>query len=257
MSTTVIATALVIGIVFIVIIMAISQARHKAKQARLERIQLLSTQNKQIKNSLNNLPANFLSKGIREFLQQTLIANYKQILKLEPDNPDFVKADLADTIKARQDAKQRKDVSGAVLNDIFQVNAARSTLKSIYDLVKTSFENKRINTATAEKLLNEVEEKMLTTAIDFYSARGEKAMAENKFKEGMSSWSKVVDMLSSNKKKASYAQEIIDAQGHIKQIQKKWREYNTEVNEKNAELANNMEDFLTKQEDWKKRQDYD
>ena len=44
-------------------------------------------------------------------------------------------------------------------------NQTIEDVKSIYDLVKTSFENKRINTATAEKLLNEVEEKMLTSAI--------------------------------------------------------------------------------------------
>lgn len=257
MSTTVISIALVFAIVIIVIIMAISQARQKAKQARLDRILALSTQNKQIKNTLSNLPPNFLSKSVREFLFQTLIANYKQILEFEPDNPEFVKSDLAEAIKLRQSSKQQSSTTSSALKDISQVNAARSTLKSIYDLVKTSYENKRINTATAEKLLNDVEEKMLTTAIDFYSSRGEKALAENKFKEAMSSWSKVADMLSASKKKATYKQEIIDAQGHIKLIQKKWREYNTAVNEKNEELAHDMEDYLTKQEDWKKRQDYD
>ena len=257
MSTTTISIALVVGIIIIVCIMAIVQARHAARVRRLARIQLLSTQNKQIRSALSSFARSLLSPQLKDFLFQILIANYKQILALNPDNPDYVKSDLAQAVTERQESKNQKEASSTGLTELSQVNSARSTLKSIYDLIKASYENKRIDSKIAEKLLLEVEDKMLSSAVDFYSLKGVDALANKRFKEAMSSWSKVSDVLNASKNKAQYRQEIIDAQAHVKDVQKKWREYNAATNEKNAELAEEMDSFLTKQDDWKKRQDYD
>jgi len=229
------------GVVILIGSMLLVQTRHKRNMARVQKINALVAQNKKLQNILRTLPPQYMTKEMRDFIYQVIIQNFKQILKLKPENPRLVRNDIEQLTQEREKSRLTpKDIGPAQINSIESANMVRTTLKSLFATVKDAYAEKKIVGSDAERLIQQIEARMMNAAIQFYEAQISTYRTNNRFTEAASFARKMVDLLSKSKRKELYKEQIVRAESLLTELKAQMESNNAEKREERKEQMENQ-----------------
>lgn len=244
---------LTVGMILLVggllVTMFVVQARHKANVRRRQKIQSFATQNKKMESILRNLPPQYLTEDVRSFIYQAMAQNIRQMLKLKADNIDYLRSDL-EVLKRQQESKPSKEVVKITTSE--QANQTRGALRSLFEVVKEAYEQKRLLGKEAERMIQQIERRMMEAAIEFYDFQIANSERQKRFKEAIGLTKKMIEMLSRSKRHEEYRQKLMTAKAHVDELYNAWKEHTKEQNTDKTSLADSMEELLNEGDDWKK-----
>jgi len=245
-----IVTVLGVGVVILIGSMLFVQTRHKMNMARVQKINALVAQNKKLQNILRTLPPQYMTKEMRDFIYQIIIQNFKQILNLKPENPKLVRSDIEQLTSEREKSRLNpKDVGPAQINSIESANMVRTTLKSLFSTVKEAYADKRIVGSDAERLIQQIEARMMNAAIQFYETQISLYRQNSRFTEAVSFARKMIELLSKSKRKELYKEQIIRAESVLQEVKAQMEANNSEKREQRKEKMENQLDRFDPGED--------
>ncbi|AJQ94951.1 hypothetical protein [Gynuella sunshinyii] len=254
--------ALITVVIFVLLVgllltMLVIQNQHKRNMERLKAIQALNTQNKRLKNALRLDALRLLTSDMSRFIYSAMIRNTKQILTLKPDNPAYVKSDLEVLVRDSKATPNARPGS-AVIKDPDQIKLVMNQLRSLYNCVKDSLEEKRISAQEAEKLAGQIDQSMINLTITFHHNRINGARSIKNYKEAIAYCQKLLDFLTKNKRRAEYQQEIIEIRQLRKNIHDEWIKHSTEQKQaRKKEPQDATDQFADFDQSWQKTNLYE
>lgn len=257
-STTLLGVISVSIVSLMVIAMLIAQVRHKARAANREKLQNLLTQQRKLTNVLRSLPTSFLSSELRDFIYQAILQNIKAQILLTPDKAKLLNEDFQQLASERVRLRKQPPTAVAPPLNSEQTNLHRQTLKSLFLFIKRNYDSGRLNKHNANKLLNEVEYKLVETALDYFKTRADQAMVAKHYREARVAYQKAIDTIATSRQASLFKQEEIDLRTHLQQIIDTWRNHRKDQSSGQTEkLAAEIEGLIDDQESWKKKNVYD
>jgi len=258
-TNTTLFTVIGIAILAIMIIgMLVSQSRHKALEARNNQIRMLTLQQRRLQNLLRSLPSNYLSIELRDFLYQALLQNLKSHIELVPDKNDLLKDDFNQLKEERERVKQNPPAPIGSLLTADQASVYRGLLKSVYQFIRRNYETGRLKKDHAEKMLKQVEIKLIETAIDFFMLTGKEFRAVNKFRQTRNAFQKALDAIEESAYAGQFKQESVKIRNELNKVINDWRASREQTShEASGKLADEMESLVDDQDSWKKKQTYE
>lgn len=251
----------IIGIILLATMavgMFVSQSRHKALELRNNQIRMLGLQQRRLQNLIRTIPPNYLSIELRDFLYQALLQNLKSQLELVNDKNNLLKDDY-ERISAEKDrVKQNPPKTNGEKYSADQTSIYRGLLKSVHQFIKRNYETGRLKKADAEKMIKQVELKLIETAVDFFVLVGDERRQSNDYRQSRNAFLKAIDVIEQSPHADEFKQESMKIKASLNQITEMWRESREQASKIGAEkLAGELEHFVEDQDSWKKKQTYE
>ncbi|TXR53326.1 hypothetical protein [Reinekea thalattae] len=243
-------------LVAIVIGVLVSQANHRAQKLRNEQIQKLRLQQKRLNNLLNLLPAGYLSTELRDFIYQALQQNIKSQIMLSKINKELLQSELDQATEAREKASNNPPPEKSIRLTEEQVGLFRSLLKSLYQFIRRNYETGRLNKEHAEKIILQVEIKLVETAVEFFAGAAKELNNTKRYRQAQSAYQQALDAISSSAHAEQFHQQEVKIRSELNNMLDQWNK----TKEENAKAtANTLEDNVDSfvDDDWKKKQEYD
>ena len=259
-STTTLIAILAVGLISLMVVgMLIMQTRHRNLAVTRDKLLKLNTQYRKLNNVLRNLPSSYLSPEMRDFLYQALLFNLKSQMDLNPDQRKYLNSDYKQLERERTHVRKHppKPEPPTQIN-AEETNLHRQTLKSFYAYIKRNYEAGHLNKTNAEKMLMQVELKLVETALEYFKFRANNALKRHYYKEARVALQKAIDTIGTSRHSEQFKQEEIQLRNQLNKTVEKWRHYREQQSAGQAEkLAEEMEDLIEDQESWKKKNVYD
>ena len=250
--------ATVVLIVVMLVAMMIAQGRHRHQAAVREQLQNLNTQYRKLNNVLRSLPEGYLSAELRDFIYQALLQNIRTQVRLKPDQEKYLVSDYEQLSAERAHAKQNPPKTEMPSLAPEEINLHRHTLKALFLFIKRNYETGHMEKAAAEKMLRQVEIKLVETAVRFFSSRGEQCRQTKNFQEACRAFQKGIETISGSRHAGEFQQEAMAMRGQLDSAKEQWRDYRQEMSSNQAEkLAEGMEKLAEDEDSWKKKNVYD
>ena len=246
-------------IAFIILGMLISQSNHRARKARNEQITQLQLQQRRLNNLLRSLPASYLSIELRDFIYQALQQNIRAQMALSKTKKEILNSDLeqisAERARVRETPPPEQKTAKLTAE---QASLYRGLLKSLYQFIRRNYETGRLNKEHAEKIINQVELKLIETAVDYFMLMGHDFHTEQRYRQARNAYQKALDAIEGSIYSARFKQQTVKIRNELNKLVDEWRENrDTESQAASAKLAGGMESFVEEQDSWKKKQTYD
>lgn len=259
-STTVVTVIAVVLITAMVIGMLVMQTQHRNRAARREQLQSLNSQYRKLNSILRSLPPFYLSPELKDFIYQALLHNLNAQLKLNPGQKSFIESDYQKLTDERAYSRQASKTEAPAHQKLSseEANLYRQTLKSLYMFIRRNFETGRLNKVDAEKMLFQVEVKLVETALEYFKTRGRNALSSRNYREARVAFQKAVDTIGASRHRELFKQEEIELRNQLNRTVDEWRQYrNNQSTGQSEKLASEMEDLIEDQDSWKKKNVYD
>lgn len=257
-TTTVIAVLIIAVFSAIIIAMMVSQARHKALEAKNHRSRTLAMQKKRLNNLLRSLPPSYLSTELRDFLYQAILQNLKSQAALLPEKNELINDEIADLAAERERVKTHPIKGQTTLLSADQTSVYRGLLKSLYQFVRGNYQTGRLNKAHAEKMLKQIDVKLDETAVEFFDLSAKSFLNQDKFREAKNAYQKALSTIDESKHQEQFQQQYLVIRNSLEKLIENWRSSREDFSKKNAaKLADQVGDMVTDEDSWKKKQNYD
>lgn len=258
-ANTTVFTVIAIAVLAIMIVgMLISQSRQRALAAKNNQIRMLTLQQRRLNNLLRSLPASYLSIELRDFLYQAMLQNLKSHMELVPDKNDLLKDDYRQLAEEREAVKANPPKPTKDLLTADQASIYRGLLKSLYEFIKRNYETGRLKKDHAEKILKQVQIKLIETAIDYFTLMAKDFHAERKYRQTRNAYQKALDTIEESPFAAQFKQESVKIRSKLNNVIDEWRASREGSSKEASEkLAGEMESLVDDQDSWKKKQDYE
>lgn len=250
--------AAVIMVVMMLVGMMITQGRHRHQAAVREQLQSLNTQYRKLNNVLRSLPDGYLSTELRDFIYQALLQNIRVQVKLKPDQEKYLINDYEQLTIERTQAKLHPPKGQMPNLAPEEINLHRHTLKALYLFIKRNYETGHMEKGAAEKMLAQVEIKLVETAVRFFSSHGDQCLRNKNYQEACRAYQKGMDTITASRHASAFKQEEVLMRSQLNTTKQEWQEYRQERSSMQAEkLAEDMESMVEDQDSWKKKNVYD
>ncbi|TCS41993.1 hypothetical protein [Reinekea marinisedimentorum] len=258
-STNTLLTVIGLAILaFIILGMLISQSNHRARKARNEQINQLQLQQRRLNNLLRSLPASYLSVELRDFIYQALQQNLKSQITLARSSKEHLISDLEQVSAERLRVRDNPPAAETLKLTADQASLYRGLLKSLYQFIRRNYETGRLNKDHAEKIINQVELKLIETAVDYFTLIGGEFHAEQKYRQARNAYQKALDAIEGSIYSSRFKQQTVKLRNELNKLVDEWRENRDVVSKAASEkLAGGFESFVEEQDSWKKKQDYE
>ena len=251
-----IAGAILIAVM--VVGMMISQSKHKALAAKNNQLRMLNQQQRRLQNLLRSLPENYLSPELRDFLYQAILNNLKSFISLQPEKSAMLKEEYDTLSREREQMKANPPKGSNQLLSADQTSAYRGLLKSLYEFIRRNYQTGRLTKEHAEKMIKQVELKLVETAIDFFTTTAKDLIAQNKAPQARNVYQKALDTIEKSPHSAQFKQDGMKIRAEMEKATEAIRAIREQRAEaESAKLADQMESLANEEESWKKRQTYD
>ncbi|WP_196157707.1 hypothetical protein [Reinekea sp. G2M2-21] len=258
-ANTTLFTVIGIAVLAIMIIgMLVSQSRHKALEARNNQIKMLMLQQRRLQNLLRTLPNSYLSPELRDFLYQALLQNLKSHMALVPDKNDLLKEDYRQIAEERERVKMNPPPATNEFISADQASIYRGLLKSLNEFIRRNYETGRLKKDHAEKMIKQVQIKLIETAVDFFLLTGKEFKAQGKFRQTRNAYQKALDTIENSAYANEFKQEVVKIRALLNKAIEDWRSSREADSAKASQkLAGEMESLVDDQDSWKKKQTYE
>ncbi|MFQ3229284.1 hypothetical protein [Reinekea sp.] len=257
-TTTIIAVLIIAVFSAIIIAMMVSQARHKALEAKNHRTRTLAMQKKRLNNLLRSLPPSYLSTELRDFLYQAILQNLKSQAALLPEKDDLIKDEISELAAERERVKTHPITGQTTLLSADQTSVYRGLLKSLSQFVRGNYQTGRLNKPHAEKMLTQIDVKLDETAIEFFELSAKSFLQQNKFREAKNAYQKALSTIEESKHQEQFQQQNLVLRNSLNKLIEDWRSSREDFSKKNAErLAGQVGEMVIEEDSWKKKQSYD
>jgi tetratricopeptide (TPR) repeat protein len=257
-TTTVIAVLIIAVFSAIIIAMMVSQARHKALEAKNHRSRTLAMQKKRLNNLLRSLPPSYLSSELRDFLYQAILQNLKSQAALLPEKNELINDEIAELAAERERIKTHPIKGQTTLHSADQSSVYRGLLKSLYQFVRGNYQTGRLNKSHAEKMLKQIDVKLDETAVEFFDLSAKSFMDQNKYREAKNAYQKALSTIDESKHPEQFQQQSLVIRNSLEKLIEDWRSSREDFSKRNSEkLADQVGNMVTEEDSWKKKQSYD
>lgn len=257
-NTTLFSVIGVAALAIMIVGMLVTQSRHKAREARNSQIRMLTLQQKRLNNLLRTLPASYLSVELRDFLYQAMLQNLKSHIDLVPDKNTLLNEDYQQLLNEQQNARFNPPAPGKDLLTADQASVYRGLLKSLYEFIKRNYDTGRMKKEHAEKLLRQVQIKLVETAIDYFTLMADEYRRQDKYRQTRNSYQKALDTISESAFENEFRKESVQIRAKLNKVNEAWRKSRESASVAAAEkLAGEMENLVDQQDSWKKKQTYE
>ncbi|WP_320826925.1 hypothetical protein [Reinekea sp.] len=257
-NTTLFTVIAIIIIAIMIVGMMVSQGRYKALEARNNKIKLLTLQQRRLQNLLRSLPANYLSPELRDFLYQALLQNLKSHSDLVPDKNTLLKDDYQQLKTERERVKQNPPAPIDILMSADRVSIYRGLLKSLYQFIRSNYETGRLKKDHAEKMIKQIEIKLVETAVEFFTLTGKEFRQQGKFRQTRNALQKALDTIEESSYGPQFQQESFKIRSDLNRVIDDWhasRDLQSQASQ--GKLADEMTSMVDDQDSWKKKQTYE
>ena len=252
-------TVIGIAVLSVMIVgMLVSQSRHKALEVKNNQIRMLTLQQRRLQNLLRNLPPSYLSVEMRDFLYQALLQNLKSHMALVPDKNDLLKEDYRQIAEERERVKQNPPAPTKEQFTVDQASVFRGLLKSLNEFIRRNYETGRLKKEHAEKMIKQVQLKLIETAVDFFVQTATSFRGEDKFRQTRNAYQKALDTIENSPYANEFKHESVKIRALLNRAIEDWRASRETDNKAAADkLAGEMESLVDDQDSWKKKQTYE
>ncbi len=252
----------IIGVAIIaamLVAMLVVQTRHRNQAATRERLQQLNTQYRRINSILRNLPPAYLSVEVRDFLYRMLIQNLKTQSGLSPEQKKMLGSEIEQLTQEREQVRKHPPRGdGTISLDGEETKRNRQILKTLHGYVKQHFEAGHLSRLDAEKMLMQLELKLVETALDYFKGRGVDARKHQRYREARVAVQKAIDTITTSRHGQQFKQEEIELRTLLDTIITGWRQHRVEQSSgQSQKLAEEMENMIEDEDSWKKKNVYD
>ena len=238
--------------------MLVTQSRHKALEAKNNQLRLLNLQQRRLQNLLRSLPTSYLSKELRDFLYQALLQNLKSHMSLAPEKSTMLKDDYERLSEERDRARDNPPAPSKDLLSADQASVYRGLLKSLHEFIRRNYQTGRMKKEHAEKLIKQVEMKLVETAIDFFTFSAREFLSQDKFRQTRNAYQKALEAIDNSPYAAQFNQESVKIRAEMNKVVEEWRSSRDEQSRASGDkLAGEIESLVEDQESWKKKHTYD
>lgn len=257
-NTTLFTIIVVILLATMIVGMLVSQSRQKDLEQRNHQIRMLGLQQRRLQNLIRTIPANYLSIELRDFLYQALLQNLKSQMDLV-DNKNRLLSDDFERITAEREAvKQHPPKETKEKYSADQTSIYRGLLKSVHQFVVRNYETGRLKKDHAEKMIKQVELKLVETAMDFFSLMGNERQQSNDYRQARNAYQKALDAIEQSPHIDEFKQESMKIRASLNQVIEAWRISREQSSKLGTDkLADEMSEFVDDQDSWKKKQTYE
>ncbi|WP_108125202.1 hypothetical protein [Saccharospirillum mangrovi] len=250
--------AAVVMVVVMLVAMVITQSRHRHQAAVREQLQNLNTQYRKLNNVLRSLPEGYLSSELRDFIYQALLQNIRAQVKLKPDQEKYLISDYEQLTTERAHAKQHPPKASIPNLKPEEINLHRHTLKALFLFIKRNYETGHMDKPAAEKMMRQVEIKLVETAVRFFTGHGEQCLQSQNYQEACRAFQKGLDSITASRHASEFKQEELALRNQLGMAKQQWQDHRQEMSSSQAEkLAEGMESLVEDQDSWKKKNVYD
>jgi len=238
--------------------MMVSQGRHKALETLNNQINQLTLQQRRLQNLLRSLPSNYLSPELRDFLYQALLQNLKSHCDLVPDKNSLLKDDYVRLKAEREQVKQNPAPPTDILMSADRASIYRGLLKSLYQFIRSNYETGRLKKDHAEKMLKQIEIKLIETAVEFFTLTGKEFLHKSQFRQTRNAFQKALDTIEQSPYAAQFQQESFKLRSDLNKVIDDWhasRDIQSRASQ--GKLADEMTSLVDDQDSWKKKQTYE
>lgn len=133
--------------------MVVMQLQEQARLERLRKVAHLNNQNRLVRRYLDDLPPQYQPKDLRLWLFSRLLANYNELLALQPDESlSRRRALLAEEMENFKESKQKRKAKA--INDELVVIELRRLLDSLISYIEQEKRHKNLDQDTAFRYNN-------------------------------------------------------------------------------------------------------
>lgn len=245
-------------VAFVVIGLMVSHSRYRALAKKNDQIRSLTLQQRRMNNLLRTLPANYLSTDLRDFLYQAMLQNLKSQLALVKDKNDLLKSDYEQLKREHAMVKASPTETSAEPLSSDQTSIYRGLLKTLYEFIKSNYESGRLKKDHAEKILTQVQLKLVETAVDYFTLTANQFYQQKNYRQSRNAYQKALEAINDSSLASQFNQESVKLRSQLDKITEEWRESRKSASEAaSTKLAGEMESLVDDQESWKKKHDYE
>lgn len=257
MSPAVIVTLIVVGVVVMVGAAFIAQSIENARKARQRKIAVYNERSRKLSSILTDIPANYLTADLHQFLVSLIKKNCTAILALEAKH-----AYANQQIQQLEQLKQQPhsgdlDSLKAPFNDMITGQGIRARIKDLVNLIVAMNKDGLLDKATAVKFVNQGKTvfQLVSVDITLITARAAEKGDKN-IKAAAAHYSSCLKKLTEINSNNQFNKRISHVKGHLQQAQEKIKVLNSQLAAQ-ADSNDDEWDKFDNDKDWQIKQDYE
>ncbi|KZZ58292.1 hypothetical protein A3762_04830 [Oleiphilus sp. HI0125] len=242
------------GIALIVFV----QAREKARIERLRLIIKLQDRHTNIQNILSNMPPQYLNPTLRKILHEQSIETIKELTKFKPSSKHagYIQEDER-AIKELQENPQ--NLPPVKVDSTEKAREVRIMLQNLYKLLHFWRKKSQLSPDLAQQQMAHVGFLARQSKADLFAEKAKQAELAGKPRVAIHNYHSAIEVLSDVSTHPSAMQNIQAYKQKMAELNKKADQRTEEINAKaqgELEQSSEWDDFLSPEEDWKKKNSY-
>jgi len=267
MSSLMITGTVVSILLLFLLIVILLQVRERASDERVRQVNALAARYRMMRRLLDELPPSYISKPIRVRLLERIIETCHQRRALEKTqdyHTDITQAQ-AELAKAKEITNQADEP--ALIQGEQKAQEIRSLLKQLFHFIENEQQEGRLDAKTAVQNLARTAFLRARTLADLHITRAREAQANRKYRVAIECYHSAIDAMKKLQEHRQAQQLILFYQKQIKELD---RLANAELEAQNlgkktpeaapdgaSSLSEKLEQLMSEEEKWKKKQAYD
>lgn len=261
-------TAAVVGVMLIsLMVVILIQIRERAADERVRHINTLAAKYRMMRRMVEELPSSYISKPVRVRLLERIIETCRQLAVLEKTQ-DF----QADIAWAKAELAKAKEISAtgeehAVIQGEQKVLEIRNHLKQLFHFIESEQQEGRLDAKTALQNLTQTAFLIARTQADLHITRAQEAQANRKYRVAIECYHNAIDSMSKLQDNPQAQKLMLHYQKRIRELDKLASEElvaqnlgqktQQQTTEGASPLSEKLEQLMSEEEKWKKKQAYD
>jgi hypothetical protein len=266
MSAITIAAAIGGTIITVIVLVYVSQYRQRTQDARQREMNTLQEKLRQFKMLATALPPQFITPQIKVLLGQRAIETLERLGQL--DRPDDFQDQIVEwkayqeSAKAAPTAQQGKNAASPTGNQI-AVTETRHLLKILYRFIESQIKHRRLEKAIGAQNLEQTLYFISKVLADAHVAKARQVYKDGRYRIAIHHYHDAISAYSPLPNNAQAQKVVEQYRLQIKELEKQATAAQEAKNmaapsaAATTQLGADLENLVTKQDTWKKKQTYD
>jgi len=256
MSVTTIIIAIFATIFLLVGLVYLSQARERARVAKIRKIKLLTERHNRMQRLLHELPPQYLSNALRIMISERSIETISELSSLKDDD------------KSRQQTAQEQDYlkqlreknpkfKPVIVTSEAKAKEVRVLLESLSRFIENQNKRKQLDTGSTKKYLAHIGLSICQSKADLFAARAEAANKAGKPRVAIHNYHNAIDAFKTLSQNPQAVKAMSLFKAKIKVLEQEADQQNKKPNKADGSSNGEWDEFLKDDDEWQKKNDYE
>ncbi|RDE22827.1 hypothetical protein DV711_09660 [Motiliproteus coralliicola] len=256
MSPATIVTLIIVGIVVMVGAAFVAQSMENARKARALKIKVINERIRRISSMLSDIPHNYMTADLRQFMLTLLKRNCHEILELDPRHSSAGALSKKIDELQKQEFKSALDTLKPPFSDPISGQGLRARIKDLVNTIVAMSKEGSLDKAAAVKYSNQGKMMFELISVDIALISARNAEQNKKTKVAAVHYSNCLKKLKRINTKNLFNKRIQHLTNKLKQLKQQIAEAEAAAKPQTSE-QDEWSKFEEQQNDWKIKQDYE